>query len=74
MEDVTAVAVVPDDFDTGYDIGTGLLGAVGRNLGEAKENRLRMIEKRILRIEKLLRRAGIEPEMIDLHEGFPPRR
>ena len=53
-----------------YDlIATGLLGAEGRDFEEAKANRLTMIERRILRIEMLLRRAGIEPEMIDLPQA-----
>jgi len=50
-------------------IGSGLLGAVayGPCAGEMiKEERLRIIERRILRIEMALRRAGIEVDMLDL--------
>jgi len=47
-------------------IGIGMLGAVGSSFEGAKEARLAMIERRILRIEMLLRNAGIEPESIKL--------
>jgi hypothetical protein len=64
MADEVTVSV----FDTSM-IGIGMLGAVSptaHGLEAAKEARLLMIERRILRAEMLLRRAGIEPESIEL--------
>lgn len=55
-----------DQF-TGY--GAGLLGAAvyGPHAADLiKEERLLMIERRILRIEMALRQAGIEVERLDL--------
>jgi len=52
-------------------ISSGLLGATSFGPHAAamvKEERLRMIEKRILRIEMLLRSAGMEPESLPLPE------
>lgn len=43
--------------------GAGLLGASGRTFAEAEAMRLITIERRILRIEMALRRAGIEVEL-----------
>lgn len=43
----------------------GLLGAVTNTLGHAQDVRLIEIERRILRIEMALRRAGIEVEAVD---------
>lgn len=59
---------VPLDGDADYRLGSGLLGAsVPASAGPyaLKEARLRTIERRIIRIEMALRRAGIEVEMID---------
>ncbi len=46
--------------------GSGLLGATGATAQEAKNARLNLIERRIIRIEMALRRAGIEVEALDL--------
>lgn len=66
MSEETATAATYADYETLSVIGMGALGAVGRNFEEASANRLMMIERRILRIEMLLRRAGIDPEMLEL--------
>lgn len=52
-------------------ISIGMLGAVSpkaHGYKAAQASQLRMIEQRILRIEMLLRRAGIEPESLPLPE------
>lgn len=40
-------------------LGTGLLGATGNGIGQLEQNRLLVIERRILGIEASLRAAGI---------------
>lgn len=44
----------------------GLLGAATNNRHCIEEARLCMIERRILRLEMLLRRSGTEPETVEL--------
>lgn len=44
----------------------GLLGASGQSAAEAEAMRLITIERRILRIEMALRRAGIEVENVEM--------
>ena len=58
----------PAEFET---VGAGLLGAVRTGPGAhhyIEEERLRVIERRILRIEMALRRSGMEVEDLDLPE------
>lgn len=60
-----------DDMVAFNIMGIGLLGATfDSRMGVvgAQAARDEMIERRILRLEMLLRRAGIEPEMIPLRE------
>lgn len=45
---------------------SGMLGATAEHWELLEEARLVMIERRILRLEMLLRRAGIEPESVEL--------
>ncbi|KKW92636.1 hypothetical protein [Sphingobium chungbukense] len=51
--------------------GSGLLGACGRTPAEAEGMRLITIERRIIRIEMALRRAGIEVESIPFPGDHP---
>lgn len=60
MREIPAVAVVPDDYCTSM-IGMGLLGAEGRDIHEASENRLKEIERRILAIEEAIRALASDP-------------
>lgn len=46
--------------------GSGLLGASGRTPAEAEAMRLSTIERRIIRLEMALRRAGIEVELVEM--------
>lgn len=54
--------------------GIGMLGATASAVHEIPEQRLLMIERRLLRIEMAMRRAGIEVEMVELPAAPTPWR